>query len=98
MASPWFPYKRAYGAAKEFYDDTYKLPTINKVGVDIGYTRAIHTIWRVYSLGSDRGPRSFGDREGGDRGDRGPRSFGDRDGGDRGPRRPRDAAVEGSAQ
>lgn len=33
--------------------------TINKVGVDIGYTRAIHTIWRVYSLGSDRGPRDL---------------------------------------
>ena len=30
--------------------------TINKLGVDIGYTRAVHTIWRVYSLGSDRGP------------------------------------------
>ena len=30
--------------------------TINKVGVDIGYTKAIHTIWRVHSLGSDRGP------------------------------------------
>jgi small subunit ribosomal protein S6 len=44
----------------------------------------------------DRGPRSFGDREGGDRG---PRSFGDRDGGgDRGPRRPREAAAEGSAE
>lgn len=28
--------------------------TIDKVGVDIGYTKAIHTIWRVYSLGSDR--------------------------------------------
>jgi len=42
----------------------------------------------------DRGPRSFGDR---DRGDRGPRSFGDRDGGDRGPRRPREA-VEGGAE
>jgi len=26
--------------------------TINKVGVDIGYTKAVHTIWRVYSLGS----------------------------------------------
>ena len=35
---------------------------------------------------SDRGERGgFGDR------DRGPRSFGDRDGGDRGPRRPREA-------
>ncbi len=42
----------------------------------------------------DRGPRSFGDR---DRGDRGPRSFGgDRDGGgDRGPRRPREGAEGG---
>jgi len=30
--------------------------TIDKVGIDIGYTRAVHTIWRVYSLGSDRGP------------------------------------------
>ena len=28
--------------------------SIDKVGVDIGYTKAIHTIWRVYSLGSDR--------------------------------------------
>jgi hypothetical protein len=24
--------------------------TINKVGIDIGYTKAVHTIWRVYSL------------------------------------------------
>jgi hypothetical protein len=30
--------------------------SITKVGVDIGYTKAMHTIWRVYSLGSDRGP------------------------------------------
>jgi hypothetical protein len=30
--------------------------TIDKVGIDIGYTKAVHTIWRVYSLGSDRGP------------------------------------------
>ncbi len=28
--------------------------TINKVGIDIGYTKAVHTIWRVYSLGSER--------------------------------------------
>ena len=28
--------------------------TINKVGIDIGYTKAVHTVWRVYSLGSDR--------------------------------------------
>jgi hypothetical protein len=33
--------------------------TINKVGIDIGYTKAVHTIWRVYSLGSDRGPRDL---------------------------------------
>lgn len=33
--------------------------TINKIGIDIGYTRAVHTIWRVYSLGSDRGPRDL---------------------------------------
>jgi hypothetical protein len=30
--------------------------TIDKIGIDIGYTKAVHTIWRVYSLGSDRGP------------------------------------------
>ncbi len=29
--------------------------SIDKVGVDIGYTKAVHTIWRVYSLGSVRG-------------------------------------------
>jgi small subunit ribosomal protein S6 len=40
----------------------------------------------------DRGPRSFGDR---DRGDRGSRSFGDRE--DRGPRRPREN-TEGAAE
>jgi Protein of unknown function (DUF992) len=33
--------------------------TIDKVGIDIGYTRAVHTIWRVYSLGSDRGPSNL---------------------------------------
>ena len=27
----WFPYMRAYGAGKEFFDDTYKLPTVNAV-------------------------------------------------------------------
>ena len=27
----WFPYMRAYGAGTEFFDDTYKLPTITKV-------------------------------------------------------------------
>lgn len=30
--------------------------SIDKVGIDIGYTKAVHTIWRVYSLGSVRGP------------------------------------------
>lgn len=34
--------------------------SIDKVGVDIGYTKAVHTIWRVYSLGSDRGPYNLG--------------------------------------
>ena len=34
--------------------------TIDKVGIDIGYTRAVHTIWRVYSLGSDRGVTQIG--------------------------------------
>jgi len=33
--------------------------TIDKVGIDIGYTKAVHTIWRVYSLGSDRGVRDI---------------------------------------
>src|SRR5215207_6269598 len=33
--------------------------SIDKVGVDIGYTKAVHTIWRVYSLGSDRGPSNL---------------------------------------
>jgi len=33
--------------------------TINKVGIDIGYTKAMHTIWRVYSLGSDRAANSL---------------------------------------
>ena len=34
--------------------------SIDKVGIDIGYTRAVHTIWRVYSLGSDRAPTQIG--------------------------------------
>ena len=34
--------------------------TIDKVGIDIGYTKAVHTIWRVYSLGSDRAPTQIG--------------------------------------
>lgn len=34
--------------------------TIDKVGIDIGYTKAVHTIWRVYSLGSDRGVTQIG--------------------------------------
>lgn len=33
--------------------------TINKVGVDIGYTKTMHTIWRVYSLGSERAANSL---------------------------------------
>lgn len=31
QARGWFPYMRAYGAGMEFFDDTYKLPTITKV-------------------------------------------------------------------
>ena len=34
--------------------------TIDKVGIDIGYTKAVHTIWCVYSLGSDRAPTQIG--------------------------------------
>ena len=34
--------------------------SIDKVGIDIGYTRAVHTIWRVYSLGTVRGPNNLG--------------------------------------
>ncbi|OFX01680.1 MAG: hypothetical protein A3D94_16625 [Alphaproteobacteria bacterium RIFCSPHIGHO2_12_FULL_66_14] len=33
--------------------------TITKVGVDIGYSKAVHTIWRVYSLGSERAANSL---------------------------------------
>jgi hypothetical protein len=33
---------------------------IRKVGIDIGYTRAVHSIWRVYSLGSDKGADALG--------------------------------------
>ena len=33
--------------------------TITKIGVDVGYTKAVHTIWRVYSLGSDRAANSL---------------------------------------
>src|SRR5882724_2816681 len=36
--------------------------TIDKVGVDIGYTKAVHTIWRVYSLGSDLGGTYVGEQ------------------------------------
>ena len=34
--------------------------SIDKVGIDIGYTKAVHTIWRVYSLGNVRGPNNLG--------------------------------------
>ncbi|WP_422002287.1 DUF992 domain-containing protein [Reyranella sp.] len=34
--------------------------SIDKVGIDIGYTKAVHTIWRVYSLGSVRGSYDLG--------------------------------------
>ena len=35
----WFPYMRAYGAKAEFFDDTYKFPTINKVKDFSKYTK-----------------------------------------------------------
>ncbi|MGH8430882.1 MAG: DUF992 domain-containing protein, partial [Solimonas sp.] len=33
--------------------------TINKFGLDIGYTKAVHSVWRVYSLGSDKGANAL---------------------------------------
>ena len=42
--------------AKDGIQSAQYTGTIDKVGIDIGYTKAVHTIWRVYSLGSDRGP------------------------------------------
>ena len=40
---------------KEGTESAQYTGTIDKVGIDIGYTRAVHTIWRVYSLGTVRG-------------------------------------------
>ena len=36
--------------------------TIHKYGIDIGYTRAVHSIWRVYSLGSEKGATALSGR------------------------------------
>ena len=36
--------------------------TIDKVGIDLGYTKAVHTIWRVYSLGSEKGATALAGR------------------------------------
>ncbi|MBV8185923.1 MAG: DUF992 domain-containing protein [Alphaproteobacteria bacterium] len=36
--------------------------TIHKYGVDIGYTNAQHTIWRVYSLGSEKSATALSGR------------------------------------
>ena len=36
--------------------------TINQVGLDIGYTKAVHSIWRVYSLGPDKKADQIGGR------------------------------------
>ena len=30
--------------------------SIKKFGIDIGFTKAAHVLWHVYSLGTDRGP------------------------------------------
>ena len=38
--------------AKDGVQSAQYTGSITKVGVDIGYTKAVHTIWRVYSLGS----------------------------------------------
>jgi hypothetical protein len=45
--------------AKDGVQSAQYTGSIDKVGVDIGYTKAVHTIWRVYSLGSDRGPSNL---------------------------------------
>jgi hypothetical protein len=45
---------------KEGTESAQYTGTIDKVGIDIGYTRAVHTIWRVYSLGTVRGPNNLG--------------------------------------
>jgi hypothetical protein len=45
---------------KEGTESAQYTGTIDKVGIDIGYTKAVHTIWRVYSLGSTRGPNNLG--------------------------------------
>jgi hypothetical protein len=34
--------------------------SIDRFGIDIGYTNAIHVVWHVYSLGSDRGAGVLG--------------------------------------
>jgi hypothetical protein len=45
---------------KEGTESAQYTGTIDKVGIDIGYTKAVHTIWRVYSLGNVRGPNNLG--------------------------------------
>jgi hypothetical protein len=39
---------------------------INKFGIDLGYTKAIHTVWHVYTLGSDRGAGALAGNYGGE--------------------------------
>jgi Protein of unknown function (DUF992) len=34
--------------------------SIDRFGIDIGYTNAVHVVWHVYSLGSDRGAGVLG--------------------------------------
>jgi hypothetical protein len=45
---------------KEGTESAQYTGTIDKVGIDIGYTKAVHTIWRVYPLGNVRGPNNLG--------------------------------------
>ena len=44
---------------KEGTQSAQYVGTIDKVGVDIGYTKAVHTIWRVYTLATYRGVNSL---------------------------------------
>ena len=36
--------------------------TIHKYGIDLGYTKAVHSIWRVYSLGSEKSATALSGR------------------------------------
>ena len=46
----------------------YYSGAIHKFGIDIGYTKAVHMVWHVYTLGSDRGPGALAGQFGGTQG------------------------------